>query len=406
MILDLTSAYKSLLAEKQALEITIKALKTKTTILPSKNIEPTSSSSISEHESGTLSDTDSNKKNDDNKVSVLTSNIQLLLDNKSKMEKNYQAEKKKLRSDLEEAKGNIESLQNDSKRMKEEYEKKLQDLKGSLKQSQLDRDKLSQEVNTLLKSNSEFDEHKILSMHEEHQSILLNLRTENNDLRMKLKSISKQFDNKCEELIQCDKEMKQLKTFYDEQKQEMTRQVNNLRAELDDISSKSENRIEDLESRISEMYTKISSKESKNNINSLKDDTSPNKSYSRTFAYQTVEKKPQDFDAAIEQITALKSYIESTAKDLNINFNFNEIWLQTDNSLLATSKTIQNKNNDKREEEEKTLLNTELESEITQLKEENRHLKEEYDKYKVRTNYLIKSAKQSSKVCIVLDLLN
>lgn len=30
-----------------------------------------------------------------------------------------------------------------------------------------------------------------------------------------------------------------------------------------------------------------------------------------------------DFDSAVEQISQLKSYIESTARDLNINFNFN-----------------------------------------------------------------------------------
>jgi len=39
---------------------------------------------------------------------------------------------------------------------------------------------------------------------------------------------------------------------------------------------------------------------------------------------------------------------------------------------------------------------TELTSQIDKLKEENRHLKEEYEKYKIRTNYLIKSAKQIS----------
>ncbi len=32
---------------------------------------------------------------------------------------------------------------------------------------------------------------------------------------------------------------------------------------------------------------------------------------------------PTDFNSAIEQISILKNYIESTAKELNINFNFN-----------------------------------------------------------------------------------
>jgi hypothetical protein len=38
----------------------------------------------------------------------------------------------------------------------------------------------------------------------------------------------------------------------------------------------------------------------------------------------------------------------------------------------------------------------ELQAQLDQLKEENRHLREEYEKYKIRTNYLMKSAKQAS----------
>jgi len=76
----------------------------------------------------------------------------------------------------------------------------------------------------------------------------------------------------------------------------------------------------------------------------------------------------------------LKSFIETTAKELNISFNFNEIWFQSDSNL------------EKEKEESKKLA-----YQIDKLKEENRHLKEEYEKYKIRTNYLIKSAKQTSK---------
>lgn len=32
-----------------------------------------------------------------------------------------------------------------------------------------------------------------------------------------------------------------------------------------------------------------------------------------------------DFDSAVEQLSHLKSYIESTARELNLNFNFNGI---------------------------------------------------------------------------------
>lgn len=48
-----------------------------------------------------------------------------------------------------------------------------------------------------------------------------------------------------------------------------------------------------------------------------------------------------------------------------------------------------------------------LTDQIDRLKEENRHLKEEYEKYKIRTNYLIKSAKyQTSKESVASPAVN
>jgi cell division protein FtsB len=64
-------------------------------------------------------------------------------------------------------------------------------------------------------------------------------------------------------------------------------------------------------------------------------------------------------------------------------FSFStEIWLPDSSTGL---KQMQSAHNELKEENDK-------------LKEENRSLKEEYEKYKIRTNYLIKSAKQTSKV--------
>ena len=60
---------------------------------------------------------------------------------------------------------------------------------------------------------------------------------------------------------------------------------------------------------------------------------------------------------------------------------FIEIWFQ--NGLNAQFEQQENKN---------------LTEQMTKLNEQNRLLKEEYEKYKIRTNYLIKSVKQSSKV--------
>jgi hypothetical protein len=110
VLLDVTHAYKSLLAEKQALEITVKALKTKTL---TQSLKPTNdasggatslSSSLSDVSSEMDSQFDSTavKKVDEEasqeeKIAALTSNVQILLENKSKLEASYQAERKKFR---------------------------------------------------------------------------------------------------------------------------------------------------------------------------------------------------------------------------------------------------------------------------------------------------------------------
>lgn len=114
---DVTHAYKSLLAEKQALEITLKALKakpalaqtnkTKSDVLSSSG-SATSSPQTSRHNlaTDTASDASENESkyesnnsqsNNEDKIAALTANIHVLMENKSKMELNYQAEKKKLR---------------------------------------------------------------------------------------------------------------------------------------------------------------------------------------------------------------------------------------------------------------------------------------------------------------------
>ena len=111
----MTHAYKSLIAEKQALEITLKALKTKSSLVneiksqqASQNVTANTSRSGSVSD---LSDTEFKKGNataavsaaklcnqdQEEKIAALTSNIHIIMDNKAKMEANYLAEKKKLR---------------------------------------------------------------------------------------------------------------------------------------------------------------------------------------------------------------------------------------------------------------------------------------------------------------------
>jgi hypothetical protein len=109
-----------------------------------------------------------------------------------------------------------------------------------------------------------------------------------------------------------------------------------------------------------------------------------------------------DFDSALEQITHLKSHVESMAKDLNISFNFNgnknisiEINWSQSWAVCWTFQDIWLQQNGTSSEHKQRLA--ELESSNEKLKSDNQHLRDEYEKYKIRTNYLIKSAKQQQQ---------
>lgn len=185
-----------------------------------------------------------------------------------------------------------------------------------------------------------------------------------------------------------EKEFKSLKDVLDERVKQDENLLNELRQQLKQSETQSESRISGLENRIAELVSLVGRYENGHNLNDYKSTSNP---YSNKKLAEDLEEKQQtqaisklDFDSAIEQISQLKTHIEKTAKDLNINFNFNEIWLQ--NGTLIQNNTKQN------EEKLSELLN-----QIEKLKDENRHLKEEYEKYKIRTNYLIKSAKQMTQ---------
>ena len=116
LLSDVTHAYKVLLAEKQALEITLKSFKTKVQPAPpqqqqqtsdaassagkssaSDSLESAAQSTSQQHSASESSPSATADNGDSEKIAALTSNIQLLLENKSKMEMGYQAEKKKLK---------------------------------------------------------------------------------------------------------------------------------------------------------------------------------------------------------------------------------------------------------------------------------------------------------------------
>ena len=140
-------------------------------------------------------------------------------------------------------------------------------MRVSLKQSQLDREKLTADINMMLKAKSAEQENKILSMHEENQSLLLALRNENNDLKSKIKNLTKQFENKCEEVVQCGNQLSGLKSVHEERVKQDECILNELRAQLKQTETNSELRISSLESKISDLCSVVAHSENNKNNN-------------------------------------------------------------------------------------------------------------------------------------------
>ena len=105
------------------------------------------------------------------------------------------------------------------------------------------------------------------------------------------------------------------------------------------MSRSSERRIGDLEANISQLCATIASQESAATFNSSSNSSSKSPKYahpsqsSKTTEQQqasnnnnnTQQQNQQrlEFDSAIEQVAQLKAFIESTAQELNIEFDFN-----------------------------------------------------------------------------------
>jgi hypothetical protein len=86
---DVTAAYKTALSEKEALQKSVKLLND-TDKAANPSTTKTTTSALSPH-----ADAPSNEHHE--KISVLTNNIQVLIEAKSKLESNFQVERKKLK---------------------------------------------------------------------------------------------------------------------------------------------------------------------------------------------------------------------------------------------------------------------------------------------------------------------
>jgi hypothetical protein len=251
-----------------------------------------------------------------------------------------------------------ENLRAATEKMDKTNEQRVKELKSQLSRSQADRDKLIVELNSATTSSTTTTNSSSKAaagggggsstalsatetagrpaFNEEAQALIFSLKNENADLKLKLKNMGKQFENKCEELIAAEAELKKLRAVHQERVTTSERQLVELRTQLREATGASERRIGELEASLAEMCAQLATSSSSNSsssshssvgsldkvrLRSTSNATATRQSTS--LASDTTSQPNLDFDAALEQITTLKAYIESTARELNINFSFN-----------------------------------------------------------------------------------
>lgn len=190
----------------------------------------------------------------------------------------------------------------------------------TLRQSKLDEDKRAS-FNTTPKSRKELESKGSFSNSSEENTDLIHiLRNENNELKTKLKNLNKQFENKCEELIQYEQKLKSLNGIHQQELKKDEEDLNNLREQLNNLKKISESRIYELELNISQLCSQIAAKNHSASLASSSFEKNKSKHVERNLLD---EFKKMDIDSALEQFNQLKIYLENTSEDSSIHFNLN-----------------------------------------------------------------------------------
>lgn len=123
-------------------------------------------------------------------------------------------------------------------------------------------------------------------------------------------------------MAECSRELVALKSTHAKENQQHEDVIADLRERLSHTQNSSELRIGSLEAKINELCTIISQYEVGESVEKyipVKLSGNKESGIVKKSQFET----PDDFDSAIEQMQNLKSFIETTAKELNISFNFN-----------------------------------------------------------------------------------
>ncbi|XP_074659340.1 GRIP and coiled-coil domain-containing protein 1-like [Tubulanus polymorphus] len=280
---DVVVAYKSLTKEKEALETSLKALSTTTTThaesedsattAPPGGSDPLNATDQASVEND-VSQTEVLKLKE--QLATLTNAMTTLNQEKSKMDSTYQAEKKQLRQSFQEKLKKLEEEKTNSEGIAQEFQEQVLELKAKLRTQQYEREKEQNDHAVMLKEiQKKLSEERILKEMVEHQleetrqklfekesakeitdryeKKISNMAEELEAVRLTLKSSQQKANEPSPLLLQLQKEMAEMKAQHRIQVQDEQMRRQEAEDRVGDLSEQNEERVSGLEAKLSEL---------------------------------------------------------------------------------------------------------------------------------------------------------
>ncbi|XP_014673614.1 PREDICTED: GRIP and coiled-coil domain-containing protein 1-like [Priapulus caudatus] len=430
---DVVRAYKSLQKEKVALEESLTALSSSGPYLeskpgnedspsqtePSRNEDDADNAGEDENRSVSVdplqveqSATDTNAMQLKEKLATLTSALATVTQEKSRMENNYQADKKKLKQELDE-------LTDCMVQQKEEYEKQInilnnrvKELTTTLRTQQSDRDKeqidhsmMLREMQKLLANERILKENLEHQLEQAHTKLVTTetmleqskqqeekVRILSGDLekvRQRLNSSEERAKKPSPLMLELQREMAELKAQHRITMQREQQRANEAEQRLGVVAAQSETRVSSLETRLSELsdivggydrdrqHDQAAIHKLKERISQLDlENSALARRVTQTDASDDDDASNLDVNALIERIAKLKGMLKQANARSERPVNLSEV-------LGADS-------------DHGELGGSDWESIHSNCQQEYRQLKEEFERYKLRAQSVLKNKRDSN----------
>lgn len=281
---DIISAYKGVIKEKEALEASFQCL-TSTSKPPANkkssvdDRDKDNDQEKSDKEKSSFSDPLQSQEDTcdgEDKVATLTASLATLTNEKTRLENNYLAEKKLLKQENEDLQNKLEEKEEIALKKQQEQEKCIHELKQKLRSQQLEREQeqtdhafMLRELQKLVNDGRTAREdleyqlemtqsslkakEKVSSQSEQYEKRIHDLSNELQVLRNGLKAAEVKSNQPSPLLLQLQIEMGSLKSQYQSQVCQEQKRANDAEENLNTMAEQSEERVSGLEAKLSEL---------------------------------------------------------------------------------------------------------------------------------------------------------